>query len=475
MGRKGKWFSSIKKALSPASSTKKHQEKSKSKSYQSGNQNNPSTGVAVAVRESNVELPPQSPSNDIGIVQADVNHQTSITALSETVSDTQVTAEPQVVIPGQLAPEVIEVTTVTRYAGKSVEEVASIKIQTVFRGYLARRALRAIRGLVRLNLLVQGPVVKRQATNTLRCMQTLARVQSQIRSRRVRMSEENEALQRQLLQKHVKELEKVQLSDEWNDSARSKEQVEANLVSKHEAAMRRERALAYAFTHQQTWKNTPKTPNTMFMDPTNPSWGWSWLERWMSARPWEQGTTEKELNDHSSVKSATRSIAGGEINKSYARHQLNLDKPSPASTPRLSIGNRPTPPVATSVAGKVKSASPRAVPLVPDDDMKSLQSEKTNRRHSYAGSSVRDNESLASSPSLPSYMVPTQSAKAKLRMQSPVGLQIGVTSPDKVPSGVPKKRLSYPASPARPRRHSGPPKVESSSIAEQAVVIGVES
>lgn len=65
----------------------------------------------------------------------------------------------------------------------------------------ARRALRALRGLVRLKSLVEGNSVKRQAASTLRCMQTLARVQSQIRSRRLKMSEENQALQRQLLLK----------------------------------------------------------------------------------------------------------------------------------------------------------------------------------------------------------------------------------------------------------------------------------
>lgn len=76
----------------------------------------------------------------------------------------------------------------------------------------ARRALRALRGLVRLKSLIEGNAVKRQASTTLRCMQTLARVQSQIRSRRIRMSEENQALQRQLLQKREKELENLRAS-----------------------------------------------------------------------------------------------------------------------------------------------------------------------------------------------------------------------------------------------------------------------
>lgn len=78
--------------------------------------------------------------------------------------------------------------------------------------FQARRALRALRGLVRLKSLIEGQSVKRQATTTLRCMQTLARVQSQIRARRIRMSEENQALQRQLQHKQEKELEKFKAS-----------------------------------------------------------------------------------------------------------------------------------------------------------------------------------------------------------------------------------------------------------------------
>ena len=78
--------------------------------------------------------------------------------------------------------------------------------------FQAKRALRALRGLVRLKSLMEGPVVKRQAASTLRCMQTLSRVQCQIRTRRIRMTEENQALQRQLLQKHAKELVNLQVN-----------------------------------------------------------------------------------------------------------------------------------------------------------------------------------------------------------------------------------------------------------------------
>lgn len=40
------------------------------------------------------------------------------------------------------------------------------------------------------------------------------------------------------------------MAEDWDDSTQSKEQVEAKLQSRQEAAIRRERALAYAFSHQ---------------------------------------------------------------------------------------------------------------------------------------------------------------------------------------------------------------------------------
>ena len=40
------------------------------------------------------------------------------------------------------------------------------------------------------------------------------------------------------------------MGEEWNDSPQSKEEIEAKLLSKYEATMRRERAMAYSFSHQ---------------------------------------------------------------------------------------------------------------------------------------------------------------------------------------------------------------------------------
>ncbi|KAK3439081.1 hypothetical protein EUGRSUZ_C03723 [Eucalyptus grandis] len=64
------------------------------------------------------------------------------------------------------------------------ERWAAVKIQASFRGYLARRALKALRALVKLQAVVRGYLVRKQATAAFQCMQSLFRAQATVRSRR---------------------------------------------------------------------------------------------------------------------------------------------------------------------------------------------------------------------------------------------------------------------------------------------------
>ncbi|KAG8376072.1 hypothetical protein BUALT_Bualt09G0025500 [Buddleja alternifolia] len=70
--------------------------------------------------------------------------------------------------------------------GGSREKWAAAKIQTVFRGYLARKALRALKGLVKLQALVRGFLVRKQAAATLHSMQALIRAQTSVRAQKAR-------------------------------------------------------------------------------------------------------------------------------------------------------------------------------------------------------------------------------------------------------------------------------------------------
>lgn len=179
----------------------------------------------------------------------------------------------------------------------------------------------------------------------------------------------------------------------------------------------------------------------------------------MDGNPLEtRNTADKDLHRHGT--------AAGEITKSFALHQLNSDNPPSQAGQKPPYSHQapivPPPKAASSLAArKLKHASPKVSMRSQDDDSRSMlsnQSDRMRRRHSIAGSSIRDDESLESSIPVPSYMTPTRSAKAKSKLQSPLGMESkGV--PDKESAGFVKKRLSFPHSPARARRQSAPPKV----------------
>ncbi|KAI3761588.1 hypothetical protein L1987_52008 [Smallanthus sonchifolius] len=82
----------------------------------------------------------------------------------------------------------IAVVRLTNLCGAGREKWAAVKIQTVFRSHLARKALRALKGLVKLQALVRGFLVRKRASATLHSMQALIRAQAAIRSERARRS-----------------------------------------------------------------------------------------------------------------------------------------------------------------------------------------------------------------------------------------------------------------------------------------------
>ncbi|XP_027913262.1 protein IQ-DOMAIN 14-like [Vigna unguiculata] len=80
-------------------------------------------------------------------------------------------------------PNLPALTAVTVVGGFTREESAAVKIQAAFRGSLARKALRALKGLVKLQALVRGEIERKRTSEWLRRVQTLLRIQAQAQFR----------------------------------------------------------------------------------------------------------------------------------------------------------------------------------------------------------------------------------------------------------------------------------------------------
>ncbi|KAI3759718.1 hypothetical protein L6452_07731 [Arctium lappa] len=135
--------------------------------------------------------PPVSGSNAVWLrsymseTQKEQNkHAIAVAAATAAAADAAVAA-------AQAAVAVVRLTNNGRgnmYGGGTTERWAAVKIQTVFRAHLARKALRALKGLVKLQALVRGFLVRERAAATLHSMQALIRAQAAIRSERARRS-----------------------------------------------------------------------------------------------------------------------------------------------------------------------------------------------------------------------------------------------------------------------------------------------
>ncbi|OAY68146.1 Protein IQ-DOMAIN 14, partial [Ananas comosus] len=246
----------------------------------------------------------------------------------------------------------------------------------------ARRNYRALKGLIRLQGVMRGVSVKRQTMNTMRYMQALVRIQSQIHARRLQMMEIRSHKQQHMSQsKGERETESTfgkwnsiayQLEAEghngWDDSILTKEEVEARTRRKVEAVTKRERGIAYAYSHQPPQSSIPAQAATAtLLRSSHHPWRWAHLDR-----------------------------------------HLPTPDPHPSrATPNPNPNPKPNPatPRPASSASTVTTA--RMWPHPP--------SRRTTAAATAAA--VRDDDSLTSCPpfGVPNYMAPTASAMARVR------------------------------------------------------------
>ncbi|XWS12557.1 hypothetical protein CRYUN_Cryun37aG0099800 [Craigia yunnanensis] len=212
----------------------------------------------------------------------------------------------------------------------------------------ARKCLRRLKGLVRLQAQTQTHSIKKQATTTLNYLHSWSDIQAQIRARRLCMVTEGHLRQKKIANQLKFEAKLHDLEVEWSGGPETMEEVLTKIHLREEAAVKRERTMAYAFSHQ--WRAPNSNNNGLGnYELAKANWGWSWVERWIAVCPWESRLPTQSITP--------KKAQNRQINKASKNSNSPKPKASVSVKPPLSNGKGTMKPRRLSYPGAEKPAS----------------------------------------------------------------------------------------------------------------------
>lgn len=279
------------------------------------------------------------------------------------------------------AAEVVKLTNLPREVDRRRKNAAAIKVQSAYRGHLARKALSAMKGLVKLQAVIRGEIVRRKVVPRLKCLPSLAKTELRMCQIRVPLLDKDltngEWIQTLSPKRSVK-YEELKLHGDrnmnWDLSLATKEEMEALWFKKQEATVKRERMKKYSYSHREIRNDQI-------------------LQELMKKENGRQTCRFNEWNEVNVVEMEEK-----ERSRSFAHTNVFAGDTDKMRQLKL-----------TSSASKQDSTEPL------------INSPFSLPRRSFCHvkqKSIGDDTSLPNSPMLPTYMATTESAKAKTRSMS---------------------------------------------------------
>ncbi|WJX71416.1 Protein of unknown function (DUF4005) [Trifolium repens] len=288
------------------------------------------------------------------------------------------------------------------------EEIdAAVKMQSAFRGYLARRALRALKALVKLQALVRGHIVRKQTADMLRRMQTLVRLQSRARASRVHISDNNTHSFKSPLSYYL-------------------------VPADYEHPLR---VYSTKFDGSSILKRCSSNANFRDMNLERARFGSNWLDGWMEENSWNQtgdaSSKKVQFDDEKSDKILEidtwkpNLTSHHSTSTSFQHHYSSCDYNSEnfmvheSPSKRLSKPHNPSLSSMKHHKGKEEVASSRTAENSPQAFSASSRIESVSRRGPFTPTKSESSWGFFNGYSgYPSYMANTQSSRAKVRSQS---------------------------------------------------------
>ncbi|XP_050237825.1 protein IQ-DOMAIN 29 [Mercurialis annua] len=183
-------------------------------------------------------------------------------------------------------------------------EIAATEAQAAIRGYLARCQFQSLKGIIRLQAVIRGHLVRRQAVATVCCVWAIVKLQALARGQKVRRSAVGIEVQNTC---NMVEIQGAKCSS----------------TSRTCTSTLEEKLIKNVFIHKLLASSKGASPLSLQYTAGETNSSWEWADRWTSSHFWKSCSRQKKNGKHEKVQ---------KVDTKQGRSKQSVQKPSCANT-----------------------------------------------------------------------------------------------------------------------------------------------